>query len=100
MEFDKYSHMISFEGHFWEGLRHGVGTEMWSNGTMMYKGEYSRGLRQGRGIEYDWEGTFFPRSNLFLFFKKGNKGFEGKWDKGGKKQKTVLFNFLPGDSPS
>jgi antitoxin component YwqK of YwqJK toxin-antitoxin module len=62
MEFDKYSHMISFEGHFWEGLRHGVGTEMWSNGTMMYKGEYSRGLRQGRGIEYDWEG-------IPLFFK-------------------------------
>lgn len=85
IEFDKYSHNKSFEGFYKDNLRHGIGAELWGNGSVKYKGYYEKGMKHGRGIQYDWD---------------GNKEFEGKWDKNERKHKTILFNFLPGDSPT
>lgn len=85
IEYDKYSHNKLFEGYYKENLRHGIGAELWANGTIKYKGEWAKGMRQGRGIEYDYD---------------GNKQFEGKWLKNERGHKTILFNFLPGDSPT
>ena len=89
---------IWYKGQFFEGLKHGKGTELLTGGVL-YKGEYKNDLRHGNGhlilkkSKREYKGEFAKNqpNGFGETFSRGRKVFEGCFKGGKMNGKGVKF---------
>lgn len=72
-----------YTGEFLNGLRHGFGTLIESDG-LVYEGMWEKGVKHGQGKEF-WEKGFADNADTQVVY-------EGMWNNGKKNGKGTLVN--------
>ena len=55
-EYNGYDDILTFEGEYLNGQRHGKGKEYYYDDILTFEGEYLNGKRNGKGKEYNKHG--------------------------------------------
>ena len=106
-EIIRSENIISFEGEYLNGKRHGKGKEYYHDGKLKFEGEYLNGKRNGKGKAYNSKYIFFEgnylngkkHGNGKEYDNTGNILFEGQYFNGvryngkgiEKYKKTLIF---------
>jgi len=76
----------TYQGQMWHGMKHGIGTYRWSDGTL-YSGQWNRDVEHGKGVKHFANGDNFHgewRDGLFhgkgTYAWKDGSRYEGGWE--------------------